>query len=81
MDTATNRKDPKTNSEEDDEWTIGIGRNRVLKFSCDAVSRSNESLPAEKLHMTFRTVQAENKLLNALLLAHGFREVCTVFFF
>jgi len=78
MDTASNSKGQKTNAEEKDEWIIGAGRNRVLKFSCDVVSRSNETLPAEKLHMTFRIVQAENKLLNALLVAHGFREVSTI---
>lgn len=61
--------------EKTDDWIIGNGRNRVLKFSCNPVSGSKSQLPAVKLHMTYKTIQAETKLLNALLMAHGFREV------
>lgn len=63
---------------ENDNWVIGIGRNRILKFSCNAISNSSSTLPAGKLHMTFKTVQAETKLLYALLVAHGFHEVSVI---
>lgn len=73
MDASSTSKES-TNNENDD-WVVGVGRNRVLKFSCNAVSNSSSTLPAEKLHMTFKTIQAETKLLNALLFAHGLHEV------
>lgn len=68
-------KRDKGSGDKTDDWIIGNGRIRVLKFSCNSVSMKS-TLPAEKLHMTYKTIQAETKLLNALLVAHGFHEVC-----
>lgn len=59
-------------------WTVGgpIGsRGAVLQFLCSALSKPPQNPPADVLHMTYKTHQAETKLLSALLNAHGFREV------
>lgn len=67
-----------SDKQEGDEWVIGSGRNRVLRFTCNALSCPTSSLPAEKLHMTFKSLQAEIKLLSFLLMSHGFHEVCEI---
>lgn len=76
---ADSQQRDKSGDEKIDEWIIGNGRNRVLKFTCTPGLSSGSTLPAEKLHMTYKTIQAETKLLNALLAAHGFHEVCGKF--
>ncbi|KAK7605215.1 hypothetical protein V9T40_007073 [Parthenolecanium corni] len=65
-----------SDKQECDEWVIGSGRNRVLRFTCDALSCLASSLPALKLYLTFKSVQAETKLLSFLLIvSHGFNEM------
>jgi hypothetical protein len=67
------------NSEDPDEcWIIGgpLGaRNTVLRFRCSALSDPPVHPPAHELHMTYKTIQAETKLLSAVLCSHGMREV------
>lgn len=67
-----------SDKQEGDEWVIGSGRNRVLRFTCDALSCLASSLPALKLYLTFKSVQAETKLLSFLLVSHGFHEVSEI---
>jgi hypothetical protein len=62
----------------DDYWVIGgpLGaRNTMLRFRCSALSDPPVHPPAHELHMTYRTIQAETKLLSAVLHSHGMREV------
>lgn len=61
--------------ENEDPWLIGVGRNAVLHIKCSAMEEAPENPPAHRLHMTYKTHQAETKLLNVLLSAHGMREV------
>lgn len=59
-------------------WVTGgaIGsRSCVLQFRCSALSKAPISPPGDMLHMTYKTFQAETKLLAAILSAHGLREV------
>lgn len=59
-------------------WVTGgaIGsKSCVLQFRCGALSKAPVAPPGEVLHMTYKTYQAETKLLNAVLNAHGLREV------
>nr|XP_018905495.1 PREDICTED: tubulin polyglutamylase TTLL5-like isoform X2 [Bemisia tabaci] len=58
-----------------EEWTAGTSRNTVLKFRRSALSKPPPETPANILHMTFKTQQAETKLLIALLHSHGLQEV------
>ncbi|PNF30209.1 hypothetical protein B7P43_G08430, partial [Cryptotermes secundus] len=61
-----------------DYWVMGgpLGaRNTVLRFRCSALSDPPVHPPAHELHMTYRTIQAETKLLSAVLHSHGMREV------
>ncbi|XP_049952504.1 tubulin polyglutamylase TTLL5 isoform X2 [Schistocerca serialis cubense] len=67
---------PETNcGEECLKWTVGGPKNAVLQFRCCALSNPPVDPPANELHMTYKTVQAETKLLAAILNAHGMREV------
>jgi len=50
-------------------------RNAVLRFRCSALSDPPIDPPANELHMTYKTIQAETKLLSAVLHSHGMREV------
>jgi hypothetical protein len=50
-------------------------RNTVLRFQCSALSDPPVDPPANELHMTYKTIQAETKLLSAVLQSHGMREV------
>jgi len=50
-------------------------RNAVLRFRCGALSDPPVDPPANELHMTYKTIQAETKLLSAVLHSHGMREV------
>lgn len=64
--------------EKEHQWTIGgpVGsRTAVLLFRCSALSHPPAAPPGELLHMTYKTHQAETKLLTAVLTAHGLREV------
>ncbi|KAJ4437027.1 hypothetical protein ANN_17160 [Periplaneta americana] len=66
-----------SNSTDDDSWMIGglLGsRNTVLRFRCSALSDPPMDPPANELHMTYKTIQAETKLLSAVLHSHGMRE-------
>jgi hypothetical protein len=54
--------------------TLG-SRNTVLRFRCNALSDPPVDPPANELHMTYKTIQAETKLLSAVLHSHGMREV------
>ncbi|PSN31902.1 hypothetical protein C0J52_21196 [Blattella germanica] len=64
--------------ENPESWLIGgpMGsRNAVLRFRCSALSDPPAEPPANELHMTYKTIQAETKLLAAVLHSHGMREV------
>lgn len=72
-----------------DVWLIGgnLGnRNAVLVFRSSALACNTDdairSKPAFKLHVTYKVLQAETKLLSKLLDRHGFTEVpaCNVDF-
>lgn len=73
MDSETEVNKPEKTEES---WLTGTGRYCVLKFSCSVISKSVPSLPAHRLHITYKTIQAETKLLNILLNSHGVKEVC-----
>lgn len=63
-------------------WVTGGsigGRSCVLQFRCGALSKAPVAPPGDVLHMTYKTYQAETKLLAAVLSAHGLREVGTSF--
>lgn len=60
---------------ENEEWIFGSGRNCVLRFTCNVLSNPTATMPAVRLHMAFKSMQAETKLLSFLLLSHGFHEV------
>ena len=60
-------------------WMVGSARGAVLKFHCSALSDPPSDPPANELHMTYKTIQAETKLLAKVLNAHGMREVSSSF--
>ncbi|KAI5706232.1 hypothetical protein M8J76_012065 [Diaphorina citri] len=66
-----------SSKENEDPWLIGLAKNAVLHVKCSALEENPENPPAHRLHMTYKTHQAETKLLNALLTAHGMRENLT----
>jgi hypothetical protein len=51
------------------------GKNTFLQFRCSVLADRPDNPPAYALHMTYKTIQAETKLISALLHAHGMREV------
>nr|CAD7437845.1 unnamed protein product [Timema bartmani] len=59
----------------DGKWVLGSSKGQVLQFRCSALSNPPTNPPASNLHMTYKTIQAETKLLAAVLGAHGLREV------
>lgn len=65
-----------------DTWLLGgpLGsRNATLVFRSSALANANDlyvqSKPAYKLHITYKVLQAETKLLAKLLDCHGVTEV------
>ncbi|XP_076260050.1 tubulin tyrosine ligase-like 5 isoform X2 [Rhynchophorus ferrugineus] len=65
-----------------DQWLMGgqLGsRNAILVFKSSALANtteeSNQSKPGYKLHVTYKVLQAETKLLSKLLDCHGITEV------
>ncbi|XP_063231259.1 tubulin polyglutamylase TTLL5 [Bacillus rossius redtenbacheri] len=59
-------------------WVVGgsLGsKSTYLQFRCLALSAPPACPPAHELHMTYKTIQAETKLLAAVLCAHGMTEV------
>jgi len=56
-------------------WLVGTGKNKCLWFHCAALATPPQDAPAAGLHMTYKFMQAETKLLSALLHNHGLREV------
>lgn len=65
-----------------DTWLLGgtIGsKSAILIFRSSALANSSEifvqNKPAYKLHITYKVIQAETKLLAKLLECHGFMEV------
>lgn len=65
-----------------DSWLLGgpLGsRNAFLVFRSSALANSSDMLiqskPAYKLHVTYKVLQAETKLLAKLLECHGITEV------
>ncbi|KAH1015348.1 hypothetical protein HUJ05_013087 [Dendroctonus ponderosae] len=65
-----------------DQWLLGgqLGsRNAILVFKSSALAnpttRSNQDKPGHKLHVTYKVLQAETKLLSKLLDCHGITEV------
>ncbi|XP_046401476.1 tubulin polyglutamylase TTLL5 isoform X2 [Ischnura elegans] len=63
---------------EEASWLLGgkLGeKGALLAFRCVALVERQPSLPALTLGMTYKTIQAETKLLSAILNAHGWREV------
>lgn len=47
----------------------------VLRFKCSALSTPPEDSPAKQLHMTYKIIQADTKLISLLLQSHGLTEV------
>lgn len=62
-------------SSENLSWTVGSGRNTFLWFHCAALANPPSEPPAGAVHMTYKFMQAETRLLSALLINHGLREV------
>ncbi|CAB3371928.1 Hypothetical predicted protein [Cloeon dipterum] len=69
-------------SSREGDWDLSLlvggslgGKNTFLKFRCSVLAERPDNPPAYALHMTYKTIQAETKLLSALLHAHGMREV------
>ncbi|KAF4525873.1 hypothetical protein B566_EDAN015976 [Ephemera danica] len=65
-------------------WLVGGqlgGKNTFLQFRCSALADQPENPPAYTLHMTYKTIQAETKLISAVLHAHGMREVSAISLF
>lgn len=65
-----------------DRWLLGgtLGsRNAILVFRSSALANNSDlfiqSKPGYKLHITYKVLQAESKLLAKLLDCHGIREV------
>lgn len=65
-----------------EKWLLGgtLGsKNAILVFRASALANSSEryihSKPAHKLHITYKVLQAETKLLSKLLDCHGITEV------
>lgn len=65
-----------------DSWLLGgpLGsRNAILVFRSSALANANElsihEKPGYKLHITYKVLQAETKLLSKLLDCHGITEV------
>lgn len=65
--------------QEDEEKWLAEGpsgvKTNVLIFRCSTLTSQPPNLPAEALHMSYKTLHSETKLLNALLTSHGFVEV------
>lgn len=66
---------PLFSSSENLSWTVGSGRNTFLWFHCAALANPPSEPPAGAVHMTYKFMQAETRLLSALLINHGLREV------
>lgn len=64
-------------AEDSKHWLVGSSKTANLQFRCVALSSPPVNSPGAELHMTYKTVQAETKLLCAVLNAHGMREVST----
>lgn len=60
-------------------WTVGNGKTTFLWFHCAALANPPSEPPAAAVHMTYKFLQAETKLVSALLHSHGLREVCYLF--
>ncbi|KAK6621419.1 hypothetical protein RUM44_001226 [Polyplax serrata] len=56
-------------------WTVGNGKTTFLWFHCAALANPPSEPPAAAVHMTYKFLQAETKLVSALLHSHGLREV------
>ncbi|XP_059471433.1 tubulin polyglutamylase TTLL5-like isoform X1 [Neocloeon triangulifer] len=74
--------DSQGHSSREGDWDLSLlvggplgGKNTFLKFRCGVLAERPDNPPAYALHMTYKTIQAETKLISALLHAHGMREV------
>lgn len=63
-------------------WLLGGtfgSRNAILLFKSTALANNDDlavqNMPAFKLHITYKVVQAETRLLSKLLESHGVKEV------
>lgn len=75
-------EDEKSKTDNEDQWLLGgpLGnRNAVLVFRSSALANSSDlavqEKPGYKLHITYKVLQAETKLLAKLLDCHGITEV------
>ncbi|XP_034941012.1 tubulin polyglutamylase TTLL5 [Chelonus insularis] len=69
---------PEKNNPEDNEWLISGptgSKLPLLRFKCSALSTSPDNPPAKQLHMTYKIIQADTKLISLLLHSHGLTEV------
>ena len=56
--------------------TSGEGRKLpIVIFNCNALSQPQPMLAGQKYHLTFKTVNADAKLISQICHAHGFHEV------
>ena len=56
--------------------TSGEGRKLpIVIFNCNALSSPQPMLAGQKYHLTFKTVNADAKLISQICHAHGFHEV------
>ncbi|XP_063992040.1 tubulin polyglutamylase TTLL5 isoform X2 [Diachasmimorpha longicaudata] len=69
---------PKENSAKGNEWLVNGpsgSKAPVLRFKCSALATPPEDPPAKQLHMTYKIIQADTKLMTLLLQCHGLTEV------
>ncbi|KAF7991613.1 hypothetical protein HCN44_008984 [Aphidius gifuensis] len=68
----------KNDNPKKNEWLINGpsgSKAPVLRFKCSALSTPPEDSPAKQLHMTYKIIQADTKLISLLLQSHGLTEV------
>ncbi|KAK0088599.1 hypothetical protein PV325_011292 [Microctonus aethiopoides] len=73
-----NESTPKETNTNDNEWLVNGSTGSklsVLRFKCSALATPPDDPPAKQLHMTYKIIQADTKLMSLLLQSHGFTEV------
>ncbi|XP_008555252.1 tubulin polyglutamylase TTLL5 [Microplitis demolitor] len=74
----TSESAPKDNSARGNEWLVNGPTGSkwpILRLKCSALSTPPEDPPAKQLHMTYKIIQADTKLISLLLQSHGLTEV------
>ncbi|KAK0182095.1 hypothetical protein PV327_000264 [Microctonus hyperodae] len=73
-----NESAPKESNTNDNEWLVNGytgSKLSVLRFKCSALATPPDDPPAKQLHMTYKIIQADTKLMSLLLQSHGLTEV------